>query len=370
MISSALIAGLLLVPQTTTERPKQPHEFLPAPAEVGQLAAKLGGDESAVYSEGDVLTILYKSEKAGVQVMGGLSGPMKQIPRSDISILQAKLPGGWDEALMSVGFYSPEKPVIDVKKLRVFRGPKAPAPPVRAEQLRGKIFETKLASDSLGEERGVTVYLPPNAPTKNLPAFYMADGQGAKGFAEVLEPLILAGKMRPVAIVGVHSGSYKGDRTKPYDPKLDDRGRDYVHQTDAAWFDKHMAFFTKEVPAYAEKAFGISASRADRAVFGFSNGGAFTAALSVKEPGFAANTIPLSVGVPPEFPKPNAPLPRIYAAAGKLEANFLYGTTRFVEQVKAWGADATLETFLGGHDSLQWSRVVADVAPKIFPARR
>lgn len=369
MISSLVVTGLLALGQQPV-RLKQPYEILPAPTDASAYSTRLGSAESAVYADGDVLTILYRSDTSDVQVMGGIAQPMKRIVGTDLNILQAKMSGGWDEALMSVGFYTLDKPFIDPKKMMNFRGSKAPAIPEKLATLQGQLIKKMVPSKSLGEERGITVYLPPNAPKTGLPAFYMADGQGAEGFAKVLEPLIVAGKVKPIAIVGVHSGVYKGEKGKPYDPKLDDRGRDYVYNTDPEWFEKHMAFFTKEVPAVVEKEFGISSARKDRAVFGFSNGGAFTAALSIKVPEFAANTIPLSVGVPPsEFAKPSSPMPRIFVAAGTLEPGFLFGSTTFYEQVKAWGADATLHTYVGGHDPLQWERVVAETAPQIFPPR-
>jgi enterochelin esterase-like enzyme len=367
MLSTVIIATTLLAIQGPVERPKLPYEVLPVPAEAAQLVQKLGSSESLVSAQGEVLTILHRSAKP-VQTMGGIAMETKPLPGADIQVIQLKMNGGWDEALMSVGFFSPENPKIDVEKILVFRGSKAPGRAVRAKELKGKIEIRMVASKNLGEERGVTVYLPPSA-SQGIPAFYMADGQGAKEFAEVLEPLILSGKMQPVAIVGVHSGTYKGDRSKPYDPKLDDRGRDYVYNTDPAWFTKHMAFFTQEVPAYVEKEFGISGATRDRAVLGFSNGGAFTAALSVLHPDFARATIPLSVGVPPDFPKPTTPLPRIYAAAGKLEPGFLFGTNRFVEQARSWGATVDFDQYMGGHDNIQWERVVAETAPKIFPPR-
>lgn len=52
----------------------------------------------------------------------------------------------------------------------------------------------------------MTVYRPP-APAGPLPGCVLADGQSARGFAQILEPAILAGAAPPVVLVGVHNAA-------------------------------------------------------------------------------------------------------------------------------------------------------------------
>jgi enterochelin esterase-like enzyme len=344
---------------------KLPFEALPPPDRADGLKERLAGKDSAIWIDGDVLNVLHRSGAPGVQLTGGLQMPMKKVADTDLWIVRLKMEG-WDKAFFSYAFIPSDKPPVGIK-LEPWYGPNSPKKTETVKDLKGGIVDRTLNSKSLGEERKITVYLPPNAPKSGLPAFFMADGQGCKSFAGVLEPLILAGKVKPVAIIGIHSGHYKGDRTEPYDPKKDMRATEYVPGENPDRFDKHMEFFTREVADYVQKEFGISARREDRAVVGFSNGGAFAAAVAVRMPGFFAHSVPLSAGIPPTDPKPERAMPVFHFAAGKLET-FSFSTTEIHNQVKGWGANATLELYVAGHDPLLWEMAFARYAQVIFPA--
>lgn len=342
-----------------------PYEVLPAPASGAELAPKLGGDErTAVWQQDDVFTVLHRSDAKTVAITGGLQMPLAQIPGSDLWILRLKMKG-WEQGFVSYLILEdgnfPNPP-----KFRSWRGANAPTIPMPSAELKGRIEKRTLQSKALGAERGILVYLPPNAPKQDIPAVFFADGL-CEPIARIMEPLMLQGKVRPFAIVGVPNGGYSGDRSHPYDPKLDERAKEYVTGVDLETFDRHMTFFTAEVPRYVSESFGISTKKEDRAVGGFSNGGAFAAAVAFRHPEVFGHAIPLSVGVPPNFPKPSTPLPKMYLAAGTLET-FIRGTTRVHNQAKEWGADVQMRTYVAGHDGDMWNLAIFEFLQLIFKA--
>lgn len=351
---------------------KAPYEILPVPASADVLQATLGDKEEGVFLDGDVLTILRREKGNGVAVTGGIQLPLNRIPGSDLFVLQLKM-ANWQDAFFTYEFVSSNDSVTihQVKKLtfKIWRGSRAPAALEKTDDFKGKIVERTIHSKALNEDRKLSIYIPPGAPNKGLKAIFMADGQGCRQFAQYLEPLILEHKIAPAAIVGVYSGDYLGDRTKPFDPLKDLRMLEYAEGWDRGRFDKHMTFFTKEVPAWATKEYGISSLRADRAVFGFSNGGAFSAAAAVIRPEVFGYAMPFSMGILPTEPKPNSPMPELYFVAGTLET-FSRSTGKFYEKTRGWGAKAHFDLYVSGHDPEMWTQGLVKDVQLIFPAAK
>ena len=360
MTLALVCAGLL----TVSPQAKDPFEILAVPSDAAPLVRKLGDKDHVFAVEGDVLTVLYRSKGESVQLTGGIQKPMQKLPNSDVWALQLKMPG-WDKAFISYAFFDTEtlKPGTHLEFKR-WRGPNAPAAPAEAAELKGQIIKRTFRSGAMKQDRPITIYLPPNAPKTGLPALFMADGGGCDGMARVIEPLILAGKMKPVAIIGVHSGE-NYNKQGENKMELDHRATEYL--PGAERYEMHMKFFADEVPAWASKEFGVSNKREDRAVFGFSNGGSFSAGACLERPGVFGAAIPMSVGVPAEREKPSGTLPKMYFIAGVLESSFASQTTKAYEQAKAWDADASLKLYFAGHDWEMWKLALAEYAPTIFP---
>jgi enterochelin esterase-like enzyme len=348
-------------------RPKPPYETLETLPDASAVRAMLGGERSVVALEGDVLTFVHRSEGETVQLTGGIQLPMQRIPDTDLWVLRLRM-AGWDRAFVSYAFFEPAQLKAGTRlEFRDWRGPNAPPEPEEAKELKGRIERRSFRSEALDQERQLTVYLPPNAPASGLPAFFMADGGGCEGMAKVLEPLILAGKVRPVAIVGVHSGE---NLNAPGEHKfeLDHRAMEYL--PGAPRYEAHMRFFADEVPAWATREFGISARREDRVVFGFSNGGSFSAGAVLERPHVFGAAIPMSVGAPPRRERPEGPLPAMHFVAGVLEAPFVAGTTVAYEQAKSFGAETSMTLYVAGHDWEMWRLAFVEFAPKLFPPDR
>ena len=340
-------------------QPSQPFETLPVPGDASPIIKRLGGEQSAAWLDEDVLTFVTRAEKGPVSISGGIQTDLPPIPGTGLWVGRFRRKG-WDKAFVSYFFIGPEP--SGPMRIQVWRGPKAPPPPPRAENVQTQTIE--ISSVHLGESRKVTVYLPKGARGP-LPAFVLADGQGAAAFAMVLQALIDAGKVRPSAILGIHSGGYRGDLTKPFDMDLDYRASEYLPS--GKRFKQHLDFVADELLPEAARRFGISTLRSDLCVAGFSNGGVFAAASAMSRPDVFGAAIPMSVGVPPAKPSPYPSPPLLFFAAGELEPGFLRGTRQTQAIAKAWKARTELKVYAAGHDSEMWQKAFAEFAPRVFP---
>ncbi len=375
-IKSHLIAALILasiggaaVPAAIVPgNPTGPdtYEVLPASVDVSAIEKAMGERSEHVWLEGDVLTFAIRSKEGPARLNGGIQQPMNRIQGTDLWTVQLRL-GDWSKAIIGYAFM--KSPTDLSGKFKVWRGPLAPALVAYAPAV-DKVETILMPSGVLGEARTISLVLPKLPPEgEKIPTIILADGQSVDNFGKLLRTLIDEGKVRPVAIVGIHSGGYRGDQTKEYDADLDMRARDYLPMVDEAQFAKHLAWVVDEVLPKAASTLPISTAREDLAVCGYSNGGVFAAAAGMKRADIFGKVMAFSVGIPPTGPKPQGPLPTFRFASGRLEPSFLKGTTKALETVKGWGADARLETYTAAHDSFMWEHAFTVFATELFPAK-
>ncbi|MGV3614835.1 MAG: alpha/beta hydrolase [Fimbriimonas sp.] len=326
---------------------QKPYQVLPLPAKAAEWSNRLTGEDAAVWQTGDVLTFLHRRKAGYVGVTGGVQESMRPVPGTDLWVLQVRMKG-WERAVIQYAFFTPERPAPPYAAYRVWRGAQAPGVEL-ARPLKGRLEHVDFESKALGERRRLTVYLPPEAKA-GIPAFFVADGEVTEGFAQALEPLIVAGKMRPAAIVGIYSGDWEGRglRGQEYGRRGGDRYR------------RHREFFTREVPLWANRTYGISLRRDDRAVVGFSSGGSFAGALASEAPGVFGHVVPLASG---SVPLPKAPEPRYFFAVGTLDGSAA-STGAAARRV-----GGSLDTYVGGHDFEIWRLAFSRIAPRVYPSR-
>jgi enterochelin esterase-like enzyme len=204
---------------------------------------------------------------------------------------------------------------------------------------------------------------------------YVSDGRSVKAFARVVEPLIAAGRVPPVVLVGVHDGGYLGPSPKgahDYDGSKDLRAQEYIPSINPRRFADHETFFVKEVPAWAERRFGGSADRKDRAVSGYSNGGRFAAEMAFRHPEVFGHAFCLSVAgdaAKTLATRPDRPV-RFYLAAGTWEPIFHRLTAKLADALKERGVEVTFSSRVAGHDVAMWREEFAAAVAAAFGGAR
>jgi enterochelin esterase-like enzyme len=232
-----------------------------------------------------------------------------------------------------------------------------------AERLDGTVDEHSLDSAALGAPRRVTLYRPPG-PAGPLPGCVLADGQSVRGFAQVLEPAIVAGAVPPVLLVGVHNAA------DPARPWPDRRGQEYLPGRDRARFNAHLHFVTGEViPWAAGRSGGADGSWV---AAGFSNGGAWAIAAAQRRPDLFTAVAAFSAGIVPRqlTSKARAARVRHYLAAGTLETGFRQATRQWAERLRRAGLACRHQEWVGGHDPFWWDQQLpAALAWLLAPSR-
>jgi enterochelin esterase-like enzyme len=340
------------------------------PAVAARLASGMKEGKTRITQDHEVLTFTHRSASRAVQLIGTVQVPLSHIDGTDIWMVQLRRPS-WDEAFLSYSIIEDGKAAAGGSGY--FRGKHAPEPALEATSLRGEVREETIHSSVLDEDRYVTVYLPPTR-SRGLSMLLMADGQLCREFARVAEPLILAGKVRPFAIIGVHA-STNAQAAGSYDPTKDRRAQEYLPLVDPVIAERHMRFVIEEVLPWATQRFHLANRRGDRAVVGFSNGGAFAIYAAISHGELFADALAFSPnydGSNRDGSDPNrlASLPRFHFAAGKLEPHFETMTRLANSRVQAWGASSEIRIYDSGHDMLMWKRALADFLPEVFPPRK
>jgi hypothetical protein len=224
-----------------------------------ELRWRLGAGRFAVWSEVDVLHVLWRGEGDRVLLGGGLSAPMWPVRGAaglwEVSLRVRRL----DEAvttLFVLALRASDLPFGQVAIDRVtWRGPRAPVDQTSGRPLAGRIREHVLQSIALRAPRTVSVYVPPGeAGTGPLRGCVLADGESTRAFAQALEPAIMSGAAPPVLLVGVHSAA---DPANPADP----RAREYLPRQEPRRFESHLRFVTGEVIPWATRTFPVNGGR-------------------------------------------------------------------------------------------------------------
>jgi predicted esterase len=257
-----------------------------------------------------------------------------------------------DQAVISYAFvpyHDGQASESDMNATAVWRGADASPPAERAATLQGQIERVPFASAALGETRMLTVYTPPGyAAGQRYPVIYMADGDHLPEFAPYLEPLIVNGTLPPSLLIGAASGGRSASGA-------DLRAQEYLPTFNPERFSLHEQFFTDELRQWAEATYGAVTERDQRAVFGYSNGGVFAAAMGYRHPDLYGHILAFSLGVSPgELSDDGGALPDFYFTAGTLEGQFLGNTASAYGDVRRAGAEAVFNRRVAGHDLILW----------------
>ncbi len=328
------------------------------PAELAQM---LGERTEAVWREGEDVVFCWRGSAPAVTVWFGIEMAMEHQEDSDLWVLVVRI-RDLDRAAFSYRFLPADGPEPRqwAERAGTWRGPEAPPAPAVAQTLVGELRTVELDSEALGEPRRLHVYLPPGHDRRD-PArvLYATDGRVS---AELIEPLILAGRIPPIVSVGVAFGEAPG---------VDRRAQEYLPGFHPERFEAHRRFFVEEVPAWAEAELGVTVSREGRGIFGVSNGAAFAAAMGVRHPELFGAVMAFSLGITGAAPAWGPGVaPRHYLCAGSLEEGFERSTRRWAEVVRAAGAEVLHRTWVSGHDPVMWDGELPKALERAYGSRR
>lgn len=315
-------------------------------------------ENAPVWADGDRATFFYRGPADKVDVLfGGDFKSLHRVGDSDVWTLSVDLPE-LQKAAFSYRFLPVRngEPVKEqTGEMPIWRGPKAPTAAPEQARLKGNLQQVSIESEALGGPRRITVYLPPgHDPHKPCPIIYAADGESIRSFLRVLEPLIEAKRIPPIALIGVHSGGVP-DYTN-YDVKKDFRAQEYFPGIDPKRFAAHEKFFCAEVPAWARKQFGVSETRGDRFIAGSSNGGRFAVEMGLRHPDLFGHVFAFSVPGNGQFdlPKADRALPSFYLCAGTWEKRFHDCTAGLADRLNQRKVSVHFSSRVGGHDMAIW----------------
>lgn len=342
-----------------------------------QALAALGDAPLSAKLSGDILTLFARSDQREPYLCCSISSAAwKQLGDSDLWAARLRL-ADTDRALLKLALFSPAagglSDFIDI------RGEHAPAPGLFMsdpdEALEGKLIETTLASPELGETRHIIIYLPPgHKPDDTTATLVLADGGSTGHYARMIEPMIKAGLIASLAIVGIPSGA--GGIVDPpaaFD-RVDLRATDYVpgwSEDHPRRFNQHMDFVAQTLIPWSRREYGLSTQRAHTGVAGQSNGGVFALYAGYLHGDTFAVSIPVSPGwTKGALRTPNAApdtAARFFIAAGLYEPRFLDSAQISANGLTSAGYNVTTSWNAAGHSRDQTEAMLARYLPLAFP---
>jgi hypothetical protein len=224
-----------------------------------------------------------------------------------------------------------------------FRGAHAPPEPLLDELAPVKCAE--LDGPGLGGPRNVSAWRPPGSDDR-LPTFYCADF-AADSIARVVGPAIRDGRLPPVMLVGIESGTS--------DEHTDRRRQEYLPGVSRRRFRAHERFVLDVVRPWAEREHGASRQMFARYTLGFSNGATWALAMAQRNPSTFGGAVAFSVAG--QLPQRIRHHPdQTYAlSAGTLETGFATCTRHWAKALRRNPtADVDHAEVVAGHDFQAW----------------
>jgi predicted esterase len=297
--------------------------------------------------DGDTLILFYESADARVVLVAGdFQVALRWIPDTDYFALAVRMPR-LREAILTYAFVPITDDGYDQSDLQttVWRGPDGDPAPATNNPLQGTVETHTLDSRALNEQRGLTIYLPPDHdPAIETPVVYLSDGQGVRTFATSIDHLITEGQIAPIILVGMDARVPDQDVDEP-------RAAEYLLGFDDLRFAAHEQFFIEEVIPFAEATYGASTDRDHRMVYGLSNGAAFSISMGMRHPDLFSRVAASSFGWGLDYDvADDAPPVAYYLSAGTIETHFHRSTVEWYELLLEKGIDVTFHEIVADHN--------------------
>ena len=336
-------------------------------------AAKLGDKPFSIDAEDGMFTVFARSD----HMVYACCAPQVELQRLGESNYWARRirMKDLDRAFTSLLVIDPEHfdPHAFQKRF-LWNGPNAPAKYRENDfaEIRGRTESGVIDSVNLREKRKVAVYLPPGwTKEKTWPVVFVGD-MGHTSFYPTVDALIEDGVIEPIIVVGVGSGwEAKVDGDPAEQAKHPDlRNGEYMPGfVEGDLFDRHLAYVSDEVTAWAAREYNASTKREESVIAGFSGGGTMALFTGLRRPDVFGYAIPLS----PSWTTPTAadlaPGQRaiFHISGGVYEPDFHYNVKRFEALMREAGFEFVVEYPVSGHFPDHWSYVFANALIRFFP---
>ncbi|MDP3748320.1 MAG: alpha/beta hydrolase-fold protein [Phenylobacterium sp.] len=214
----------------------------------------------------------------------------------------------------------------------------------------------------MGEPRKLTIYAPPNPPPgRRYPVIYAADGGSVRQWAGIVHALVEAGKLPQVILVGLWPAPADAVRGAALGVQF--RHQEYLigFEGGDARFTAHERFLLEEVAPLAERQFAAATDPRERAVAGYSNGGAWALQMGARHPGVFGKVISLSpAGASGIGILQGAKFGDVFLGGGTLEPTFATNARTAAALVAPRADRLWLEVRTAGHSHDLWEDLFAE----------
>ncbi len=298
--------------------------------------------------DGNELLFVYRKAARSVSLRGGLQYPLSRIDGTDDWVVRLRVPD-LDRLILSYAFAVDEVSPPQGTYAH-WRGRDAPAAVAMASPLQGSSERISVASVALPKPRRVHVYLSPDVCGEPIrAAVYLADGKHAADFARVAEPLVLAGAIPRLLIVGVEAASGSA-RNEEYVPALG---------AQSGRFEAHQRFVVSELIPHVEQRYGVRGASVRRIAAGFSNGADWAIATGLRHPRLFANVVAFAAGWPVSAVPTDAAGTSFHLGAGTLDTRYHRNTRKIAARLASAGMRYQFAEVVGGHDVVVWMHLLA-----------
>lgn len=333
----------------------------PDPAWVREAASRMGDRLLLADSDGDRFLLLARSDAEELRSCCSIQEPMARM-EDGLFASQFRM-RHLDEAhlwFVPIG-------ATGVEDELVFEGANVRPRPEQRDT-SGTIENLTLDSAAHGETRRLTLYWPPDFnPDEPFALLTLMDGGGAPFYARILEPMMEAGRLPPIVILGVPSGAESIVPQPEYD--FDVRAADYlpgIHETEERFraagdrFSAHLSFVADEAMPLVEARLE-GREPVQRIIAGFSNGAVFTHEAALMRPDAFTGAIVMSAGgrLVAE-PGETARHVRFVLSAGLYELGFRVATREAAQTLRHAGFDVRYTDYPDGHSHRQTEYALID----------
>ena len=305
--------------------------------------ARRDGYAPHVERRDDRLLVVVRSEHETTRLCCSIQEPMVRID-DDHFAAQFRLRDLDEAHLFFINFGATSDDLTST-----FIGPQG-RPQVEMRDLEGTVHDLEIESAAHGETRRVILYLPPDFdPDTPFALLTLMDGGNAPHTAHSLEPLMAAGRLPPVVILGIVSGADAIIPRPDYDFEV--RNADYLpgHHQETDRFAAHLSFVVDEaLPLTLVRFEGREPF--EHIIAGYSSGAAFAHEAAMRRPEAFTGALVMSRGYRLEFePGEDVAHIRFRLSAGLYETRFRDRTRAAAQALREAGLDVRYTDYPDGH---------------------